>query len=131
MNKLDRVIMIEQDLEGYNKIELAIYHFVQACKVGGQSQAADCMARLASRSMDANHSIGGTRCGRLLLQLCAFSDLKMVGGQSQAADSMARLASRSMDANHSVGSTRCGRLLLQLYAFPDLKTLALIRCGLV
>ncbi|MQL81727.1 hypothetical protein Taro_014192, partial [Colocasia esculenta] len=33
MNKLDRVIMIEQDLEGYNNIELAIYHFVQARKI--------------------------------------------------------------------------------------------------
>ena len=33
MNKLDRVIMIEQDLEGYNKIELAIFHFVQARKI--------------------------------------------------------------------------------------------------
>ena len=33
MNKLDREIMIEQDLEGYNKIELAIDHFVQARKI--------------------------------------------------------------------------------------------------
>ena len=33
MNKLHRVIMIEQDLEGYNKIELAIDHFVRARKI--------------------------------------------------------------------------------------------------
>ena len=32
-NKLDRVIMIEQDLEWYNKRELAIDHFVQAHKI--------------------------------------------------------------------------------------------------
>ena len=33
MNKLDRVIMLEQDLEQYNELELAIDHFVQARKI--------------------------------------------------------------------------------------------------
>ena len=33
MNELDRVITIEQDLEWYNEIELAIDHFVQARKI--------------------------------------------------------------------------------------------------
>ena len=33
MNKLDRVIMIDQDPEQYNEIELAIDHFVQARKI--------------------------------------------------------------------------------------------------
>ena len=33
MNKIDRLNVIEQDLEQYNEIELAIDHFVQARKI--------------------------------------------------------------------------------------------------